>query len=119
MSSRSVGEVVSLDEIESRSRSVNVPFYPMLRQPGELGRQEHAPNALQETTRKLELAGKAGQIDAPSVPGLPRFVASGVLGVLVFLIAPFSIFCSVPIANALFVWHHCCGAGLLLPGRCG
>lgn len=107
------GEVVSLDEIELSQPFTERVIYPMLRQLGEMAARNTPQNALQETTRKLELAGKAGQIDAPMFLA-SRFVASGVLGVLVFGVAAFSIFAQ-PIANALLYGIIAAALGFFFP----
>ena len=78
------GEAVSLDEIELSQPFVERVIYPVLRQFGEMAAKNTPQNALQETTRKLELAGKAGFVDAPMFLA-SRFVAAGVLAVGVFL----------------------------------
>lgn len=85
------GEAVSLDEIELSQPFTERVIYPVLRQLGEAAAKNTPQNALQETTRKIELAGKAGFVDAPMFLA-SRFVAAGVLGVLVFAVAKFSIF---------------------------
>ncbi len=85
------GEAVSLDEIELSQPFTERVIYPILRQLGEAAAKNTPQNALQETTRKIELAGKAGFIDAPMFLA-SRFVAAGVLGVLIYAIADFSIF---------------------------
>ncbi len=85
------GEAVSLDEIELSQPFTERVIYPVLRQLGEAAAKNTPQNALQETTRKIELAGKAGFIDAPMFLA-SRFVAAGVLGVLIFAVAKFSIF---------------------------
>jgi tight adherence protein C len=85
------GEAVSLDEIELSQPFTERVIYPLLRQFGEMASKNTPQNALQETTRKLELANKAGFIDAPMFLST-RFIAAGVLGVLVFGVAKFSIF---------------------------
>jgi len=79
------GEAVSLDEIELSQPFVERVIYPILRQFGEMAAKNTPQNALQETTRKLELAGKAGFVDAPMFLA-SRFVAAGVLAVGVFLV---------------------------------
>lgn len=85
------GETVSLEEIEMSQPFVERVVYPVLRQFGEMAAKNTPQNALQETTRKLELAGKAGFVDAPMFLA-SRFVAAGVLAVLIFATAKFSIF---------------------------
>jgi tight adherence protein C len=85
------GETVSLEEIEMSQPFVERVIYPLMRQFGEMAAKNTPQNALQDTTRKLELAGKAGFIDAPMFLA-SRFVGGGVFAVLVFSVAKFSIF---------------------------
>jgi tight adherence protein C len=84
------GEAVSLDEIELSQPFTERVIYPILRQFGEMAAKNTPQNALQETTRKLELSGKAGWIDAPMFLA-SRFVAAAVLGVGTFVVCKFSI----------------------------
>ncbi|PWH11805.1 MAG: type II secretion system protein [Anaerolineae bacterium] len=107
------GEAVSLDEIELSQPFTERVIYPILRQLGEMAAKNTPQNALQETTRKLELAGKAGAIDAPMFLA-SRFVAAGVLGVLVFAIAAFSIFAQ-PLSRAFLYGLIAAALGFFLP----
>lgn len=84
------GEAVSLDEIELSQPFSERVIYPLLRQFGEMAAKNTPQNAMQETTRKLELSGKAGWVDAPMFLA-SRFVAAAVLGVGTFVVAKFSI----------------------------
>jgi len=83
------GEAVSLDEIELSQPFVERVIYPILRRVGEMSTRITPQNQLQEITRKLELSGKAGWIDAPMFFAL-RFVGSGVFGVVCLFIFFFS-----------------------------
>jgi tight adherence protein C len=85
------GEAVSLDEIELSQPFTERVIYPILRQFGEMAAKNTPQNALQETTRKLELSGKAGWIDAPMFLA-SRFVIAAILGILTFAVCKFSIF---------------------------
>ncbi|MCS6994912.1 MAG: type II secretion system F family protein [Anaerolineales bacterium] len=107
------GEAVSLDEIELSQPFAERVIYPVLRQLGEMAAKNTPQNALQETTRKLELAGKAGVIDAPMFLA-SRFVAAGVLGILVFGVAAFSIFAQ-PISSALLYGILAAALGFFFP----
>jgi tight adherence protein C len=84
------GEAVSLDEIELSQPFAERVIYPILRQFGEMAAKNTPQNALQETTRKLELSGKAGWVDAPMFLA-SRFVAAAVLCVGTFVVCKFSI----------------------------
>ncbi len=79
------GETVSLDEIELSQPFAERVIYPILRKFGEIAAKNTPQNALQETTRKLELSGKAGWVDAPMFLA-SRFVAAAVLGILTFAV---------------------------------
>jgi tight adherence protein C len=72
------GEVMSLEELE-----LEQPFYervvvPVLKRVGELSTRFTPQRLLEETTRKLELAGNPGRIDAAT------FLASRFLGAFLF-----------------------------------
>jgi tight adherence protein C len=79
------GEAVSLDEIEMSQPFMERVVYPVLRQFGEIATRFTPQNALQETTRKLELSGKAGWVDAPMFLA-SRFVVSGLFIVLCMVV---------------------------------
>lgn len=107
------GEAVSLDEIELSQPFVERVIYPILRQFGEIAAKNTPQNALQETTRKLELAGKAGFIDAPMFLA-SRFVAAGVLAVLAFLLFTVSILAQ-PFSRALLYSIIAAALGFFFP----
>lgn len=75
------GEAVSLDDIELSQPFAERVIYPLLRRLGEASTRVTPQNQLQNITRRLELSGKAGWIDAPMFYAL-RFIAGGVLMVL-------------------------------------
>ena len=75
------GESVSLDEIELSQPFVERVIYPILRQFGDISTRFTPQNQLQDITRKLELSGKAGWVDAPMFFAL-RFVGAVVFGIL-------------------------------------
>ena len=93
------GEAVSLDQIELSQPFTERVIYPFLRKFGEMSSRNTPQNVLQETTRKIELAGKAGFVDAPMFLA-SRFLVAAVLGVLVFLVCTFSILAQ-PMSRAL------------------
>jgi len=78
------GEAVSLDDIELSQPFVERVVYPILRRLGEVSTRITPQNQLQDITRKLELSGKAGWIDAPMFFAL-HFVGLAGLGILGFV----------------------------------
>ncbi|MGC1379161.1 MAG: type II secretion system F family protein [Anaerolineales bacterium] len=78
------GEAVSLDDIELSQPFVERVVYPVLRRLGEVSTRITPQNQLQDITRKLELSGKAGWIDAPMFFAL-HFVGLAGLGILGFV----------------------------------
>jgi tight adherence protein C len=95
------GEAISLDEIELSQPFAERVIYPLLRQFGERAAKNTPQNALMETTRKLELSGKAGWVDAPMFLA-SRFVAAAVLGIGTFLVFTLSILAeTTPLSKAL------------------
>ncbi|MCX6082824.1 MAG: type II secretion system F family protein [Chloroflexi bacterium] len=93
------GEAVSLDQIELSQPFAERVIYPLLRRFGEMSSRNTPQNVLMETSRKIELAGKAGFVDAPMFLA-SRFVIAGVLGVGTFLACTFSILAQ-PLSRAL------------------
>jgi len=79
------GEAVSLNEIELSQPFVERVIYPILRQFGEVSTRMTPQKQLQDITRKLELSGKAGWIDAPMFFAL-RLVGAVVFGILCILV---------------------------------
>ncbi len=79
------GEAVSLDDIELSQPFAERVIYPVLRRLGEVSTRATPQNQLQTITRKLELSGKAGWIDAPMFFAL-HFIGAGVLGVLCLIV---------------------------------
>jgi tight adherence protein C len=107
------GEAISLDEIELSQPFSERVIYPILRRFGEMSAKNTPQNVLQETTRKLELAGKAGFVDAPMFLA-SRFVVAAVLGVSVFLVCTFSILAQ-PISRALLYSMIALALGFFVP----
>ncbi len=93
------GEAVSLDQIELSQPFAERVIYPLLRRFGEMSSRNTPQNVLMETSRKIELAGKAGFVDAPMFLA-SRFVIAGVLGVGTFLACTFTILAQ-PLSRAL------------------
>jgi tight adherence protein C len=107
------GEAVSLDQIELSQPFSERVIYPLLRRFGEMSAKNTPQNVLQETTRKLELSGKAGYIDAPMFLA-SRFVVAAVLGIAVFAVCTFSILAQ-PISRALLYSMIALGLGFFVP----
>jgi tight adherence protein C len=83
------GEVVSLEEAELQLPFTERVLIPLIRRVGELSTRFTPQNLLVETTKKLELAGNPGRIDAATFLA-SRFVVAFVFGGLLLLIALFS-----------------------------
>ncbi len=107
------GESVSLDEIELSQPFSERVIYPFLRRFGEMSAKNTPQNVLQETTRKIELSGKAGFVDAPLFLA-SRFVAAAVLGILVFVVCTVTILAQ-PIPRAILYSMIGLAAGFFVP----
>ncbi len=107
------GEVVSLDQIELSQSFQERVLYPVLRRFGELATRFTPQNQLQETTRKLELAGKAGWVDAP-VFLASRFVIAGVVAFGCFILFTFTVV-KKPLPQALLYSLIGTGVGFYFP----
>jgi tight adherence protein C len=84
------GDVTSLEEIELSQPFAERVIYPVIRRVGELSARFTPQKAIQDTARRLELAGNPWPIDAPTFLAL-RFVLAVVLGgflVAVVIISP-------------------------------
>lgn len=82
------GESVTLDDIELSQPFAERVVYPVLRRLGEVTTRATPQSQLQAITRKLELSGKAGWVDAPLFYSL-RIVAGVVFSVLFAVVAGF------------------------------
>src|SRR5258706_3485734 len=80
------GEVVSLEEAELQEPFTERALIPIIRRIGELSTRFTPQNLLVETTRKLELGGNPGRIDAATFLAT-RFVVAFVFGGLLLMIA--------------------------------
>ncbi|NIT53425.1 MAG: hypothetical protein GWO41_11965, partial [candidate division Zixibacteria bacterium] len=58
------GEITDLEEIELSQPITERILYPLARKFGELALRFTPQNAIQQTTKKLELAGNPGGMDA-------------------------------------------------------
>jgi tight adherence protein C len=107
------GEAVSLDEIElSRPFSERV-LIPLFRRFGEMAAKNTPQNVLLETTRKIELAGKAGSMDAPMFLA-SRFVVAAILGVGAFAVFTFTIVAQ-PLSRSLLYGLIGIALGFFMP----
>jgi tight adherence protein C len=82
------GEQVTLEEIEMSQPFADRVVYPTLQKMGELSSRFTPQKVIQDTDRKLELAGNPGNIDAASFLST-RFIVSGVFAVITFMVAYF------------------------------
>lgn len=80
------GELTSLEDIELSQPFSERVLVPFIRGIGEFSARFTPQKALQDTSRKLELAGNPGQIDASTFLA-SRFVVAGVFGSLMLTIA--------------------------------
>lgn len=81
------GDVVSsLEQIEMQQPFTQRVILPFLRRVGELSTRFTPQKALEDTTRKLELAGNPGRIDAGAFLA-SRFVVALVFGGLLFMVS--------------------------------
>jgi tight adherence protein C len=80
------GEVMSLEELELEQPFSERVVVPILKRVGDLSTRFTPQRALEETTRKLELAGNPGRIDAATFLAT-RFVGAIVFGGLLLLVA--------------------------------
>ncbi len=93
------GETVTLEDLEMSQTFSERVILPLLKQFGDLATRFTPQNALQEVSRKLELAGKAGTIDAP-VFLASRFIVAALVAGGVFVIFTFS-FIKTELSSAL------------------
>ncbi|MBM3151343.1 MAG: type II secretion system F family protein [Chloroflexi bacterium] len=83
------GEPVTLEEIELSQPFNERVVFPIIRRLGELSSRFTPQHVLESTTRRLELAGNPGRIDAPAFLAF-RFVGAAALGGLLAFIFAFS-----------------------------
>ncbi len=84
------GETVSLEDLEMSQTFSQRVVMPVLKQFGQVATRFTPQNALQDVTRKLELGGKAGWIDAPLFLA-SRFVVAFVFAAIAFVVFTFTI----------------------------
>jgi tight adherence protein C len=80
------GENVSLEDIELQQPFMERVVLPIIRRIGDLSTRFTPEKLLQETTRKLELAGNPGRIDASTFLAT-RFVGAALFGGLLLMIS--------------------------------
>ena len=81
------GDVVSLEQIEMSKPFVERVVYPLVRKIGELSTRFTPQHVLENTAKRLELAGNPGRIEPATFLTL-RFVVAAVFGgILAFLFA--------------------------------
>lgn len=108
------GDVVSsLEEIELQQPFNQRVVLPILRRIGELSSRFTPQNVLEDTTKKLELAGNPGRVDAATFLA-SRFIVAGVFGALLLLIAILSPN-KWPLARTILVVVIFTGLGFFFP----
>jgi len=93
------GEQISLEKLEMSQSIRDRVIYPLLKKFGDIATHFSPQNALQDVTRKLELSGKSGWIDAPMFLAL-RFVVAAVFAVVSFVLFTFTIV-KQPLSSAI------------------
>jgi tight adherence protein C len=83
------GENVSLEEVELQQPFMERVVLPIMKKIGEISARFTPDKLLQETTKKLELAGNPGRIEAATFLAM-RFVIAGVFGGGLLLVSVFS-----------------------------
>ena len=83
------GENVSLEEVELQQPFMERVVLPIMKKIGEISARFTPEKLLQETTKKLELAGNPGRIEAATFLAM-RFVIAGLFGGGLLLVSVFS-----------------------------
>lgn len=78
------GEVVSLEDVELSQPFAERVIVPTMRRVGEISARFTPQKLIEDTTRKLELAGNPGRIDAATLLAL-RFVIAGLFAGFIVL----------------------------------
>lgn len=79
------GEPTNLEEIELSQPLTERIVYPLARKMGEIAVKFTPQNALQSTSKKLELAGNPGKLDPTMILAL-QFICAAAFGGLLFLV---------------------------------
>jgi tight adherence protein C len=90
------GDVVSLEEIELSQPFTERVILPIVRKLGDMSSRFTPQHVLEQTRKRLELAGNPGRMDASTFL-VVHFVSAGVFGGLVFLLSLFAKQYSTPI----------------------
>ena len=90
------GEVVSLEQIELSQPLSDRVLMPILRRLGEVSTRFTPQHVVDQTRKRLELAGNPGRMDASAFL-IMHFVAAVLLGGLIFLISLFSVSFTLPV----------------------
>lgn len=97
------GDVTSLEEIELSQPFSQRVLVPLIRRFGEFSARFTPQKAIQDTARRMELAGHPWPIDAATFLAI-RFVLSLVLGGLLLMVVIFAPFTDDPTNNFLTVF---------------
>jgi tight adherence protein C len=90
------GDVVSLQQIELAQPFSERVILPFMRRIGDLSSRFTPQNVLDQTRKRLELAGNPGRMDASTFLTL-HFVSAGLFGGLVFILSLFAHQYSTPV----------------------
>ncbi len=90
------GDIVSLEEIELSQPFTERVILPIIRKLGDLSTRFTPQHVLEQTRKRLELAGNPGRMDASTFLVI-HFVSAGVFGGLVFMLSLFAKQYSTPI----------------------
>ncbi|HTX91977.1 MAG TPA: type II secretion system F family protein [Anaerolineales bacterium] len=90
------GEAVSLEEIELSQPFTERVVMPIIRRLGEMSSRFTPQHVLEQTRKRLELAGNPGKMDAATFLVL-HFVAAVLMGGLIFVLTLFSKTFSLPV----------------------
>jgi tight adherence protein C len=96
------GDATSLEEIELSQPFMDRVVLPMIHRLGELSSRFTPQHVLEQTRKKLEMAGNPGRIDASTFMVL-HFVAAVVFGGLVFLLSLASKTFTLPVKMLLVI----------------
>jgi tight adherence protein C len=90
------GDVVSLEQIELSQPFTERVVLPIVRRLGDLSSRFTPQHVLEQTRKRLELAGNPGRMDASTFLVL-HFVSAGLFGALVFMLSLFAKQYSTPV----------------------
>jgi tight adherence protein C len=107
------GEVVSLEDAELQQPFTERVIIPIMRKVGELSTRFTPQNLLVETTKKIELAGNPGRIDAATFLAT-RFVVALLFGGLLLLVSALSP-AKWPLGRIVLVVTLFSGLGFIFP----